>query len=90
MSENGPREGTKDLPHRDRDAGHRSPAPDSPAGRAYGSISRATRRRRAQLADWLAAGVAPARIIERYAVEHPLERAVTLEELRRLRAAIES
>src|SRR5208282_2072553 len=46
MSENGPREGTKDLPRSGPDAGRRAVDGGSAAGAVYQSISRRARRRR--------------------------------------------
>jgi len=84
MSENGPREGTKDLPKRDRDSGHRAVDPGSPAGRAYGALGRAARRRREELLTLLHRGLSASRVTELYQAAHPLEPVVTLDELRAL------
>ena len=84
MSENGPREGTRDLPKRDRDAGHRAVDPGTPAGRAYASLGRATRRRREELLEHIHAGLSTPRVAELYGNTHPLEPAVTSDEIRAL------
>jgi hypothetical protein len=81
MSENGPREGTKDLPRRDPASGQRSLDPDSPAGRAYQAHSRLERRRREILRDLAREGLTPEEIVVRYARDHPSERPVTLTEV---------
>ncbi len=82
MSENGPREGTRDLPKRDRDAGHRSVDPDSPAGLAYARLGRAAQRRRDELLELVRRGLSPARVAEEYGTAHPLEPAVSIDEVR--------
>ena len=82
MSENGPREGTRDLPKRDRDAGHRAVGPGTPAGGAYAALGRAARRRREEILDLIRQGLAAPRIAELYRIAHPLEPAVTTDEIR--------
>jgi len=82
MSENGPREGSRDLPKRDRDAGHRSVALGTPAGDAYASLGRANRRRRDELLGLLREGVPAPDVSSRYARAHPLEAEVTPDEIR--------
>jgi len=84
MSENGPREGTRDLPKRDRDAGARAVDPGSPAGLAYAALRRATRRRQEELIELLDQGLTPQRAAEQYAAHHPLEPTVTTDEVRAL------
>lgn len=84
MSENGPREGTRDLPRRDREAGHRAVEPGTPAGRAYAALGQAARRRRDELLELLGQGVPAPRIVELYQTAHPLEPAVTTNEIRAL------
>jgi hypothetical protein len=84
MSENGPREGTRDLPKRDRDAGARAVDPESPAGRAYTSLGRAARRRREELLGLIEQGIPVPRIAELYRTAHPLEPTVTADEIRAL------
>jgi hypothetical protein len=84
MSENGPREGTRDLPKRDRDAGHRAIEPGTPAGEAYAALGRAARRRREALLDLVRQGLSASRIAEVYRVDHPLEPVVTHDEVRAL------
>jgi hypothetical protein len=82
MSENGPREGTKDLPRRDPESGQRSIEPGSPSGRAYELHARQERRRREALLDLSRDGLSPEQIVARYGRDHPFERAVTLAEVR--------
>jgi hypothetical protein len=82
MSENGPREGTRDLPKRDRDTGQRSVDPDTPAGVAYAALGRAARRRRDELLGLVRRGIPASRIVELYGSAHPLEPVVTLDEVR--------
>ncbi len=84
MSENGPREGTRDLPKRDRDAGFRAVESGTPAGEAYAALSRAARRRRELLLELVRQGIPSDRVIDQYQNEHPLEPAVTADELRAL------
>lgn len=87
MSENGPREGARDLPRRDPDAGRRAVDPDSLAGRAYGSAARLLRRRREDLRELAEQRLSPEAIIDRFDRDHPAEHPATLEEVR---AVIES
>jgi hypothetical protein len=81
MSENGPREGTRDLPRPGPDSGRRAVTEDSPAGVAYGSISKSLRRRRAELVAMMEAGGTASTVARSYKAEHPLEPAVTEEEI---------
>jgi hypothetical protein len=89
MSENGPREGTRDLPRPGPDSGRRSVEPDSPAGVAYATLSRSLRRRRAELVDFLEAGRTPTEAARAYEADHPLEAAVSREELAIAAAEVE-
>ena len=81
VSENGPREGTRDLPRRSPEAGYRALEEDSAAGAAYRSVSQAFRRRRAELVALAAAGGTPASIVADYHVAHPLEPRVSAREV---------
>jgi len=81
VSENGPREGTRDLPRHGPEAGRRAIEEASPAGVAYGSLSRALRRRRAELVGLAEAGETPTGIAKSYQSEHPLEPEVTATEV---------
>lgn len=81
MSENGPREGTRDLPRPAPEAGRRAVESDSPAGVAYGSLSRSLRRRRAELVALAEAGGTPSAVANAYQTEHPLEPEVSAEEV---------
>ncbi len=81
MSENGPREGTRDLPRPGPDAGRRAVDEDSPAGVAYGTLSRSLRRRRAELVALMEAGGTAASVAKSYQAEHGLEPVVTPEEI---------
>ncbi|HXY47300.1 MAG TPA: hypothetical protein VEK13_05340 [Thermoplasmata archaeon] len=84
MSENGPREGTQDLPRRDRDVGHRAVGPGTPAGAAYASLGRAARRRREELLGLIQQGLSVPAVSARYRREHPLEPEVTPDEIHAL------
>jgi hypothetical protein len=81
VSENGPREGTRDLPRSGPDAGRRAVDADSLAGAAYGSLSRSLRRRRAELVALVEAGETLSNIVKSYQLEHPLEPNVTRAEV---------
>ncbi len=81
MSENGPREGTRDLPRPGPEAGRRAVADDSPAGIAYASLSRSLRRRRAELAALVEAGGTTDSAARTYETEHPLEPGVSVGEV---------
>ena len=81
MSENGPREGTRDLPRPAPDAGRRAIEADSLAGVAYGSLSRSLRRRRAELLALAEAGGTVSAIAKSYGADHPLEPEVTAAEV---------
>lgn len=82
MSENGPREGTKDLPRRHPEAGHRSVDPDSPAGLAYARLARAEARRREEIRELQDHGLSGAALIAEYGRRHPMERPVSPDEIR--------
>ncbi len=81
MSENGPREGTRDLPRPGPEAGRRAVDDQSPAGVAYASLSRSLRRRRAELAALVEAGGTTASVAKAYEAEHPLEPGVSASEV---------
>jgi hypothetical protein len=81
VSENGPREGTKDLPRRPPEAGHRGVDPDSTTGIAYSRLARTEKRRRDELEELARSGLPFHEIASRYAASHPLERDVTPEEI---------
>jgi hypothetical protein len=81
VSENGPREGTRDLPRPGPDAGRRAVEGDSSAGVAYGSLARALRRRRSELVALVEAGETYSAAAESYRARHPLEPDVTSEEV---------
>ncbi len=81
MSENGPREGTRDLPRRHPEAGHRVVDRNSPSGVAYDRLARRERRRREEILQLVRAGLSFEAIATRYASDHPLERDVTREEV---------
>jgi len=81
MSENGPREGTKDLPRSGPDAGRRAVDGGSAAGAVYQSISRRARRRRLEILALVHSGLAPAVAATAYSRDHPLELEVTVREV---------
>jgi hypothetical protein len=81
LSENGPREGTRDLPRRSPDAGSRSPEGDSPAGAAYKKLAGPLGRRRAELVAFAEEGGATSDIAKAYEAVHPLEPTVTSDEV---------
>jgi hypothetical protein len=81
MSENGPREGTRDLPRPGPEAGLRGLEEGSPAGIAYGSLSRSLRRRRSRLVELVKEGMPRSTLAEAYQAEHPLEPKVTADEV---------
>ena len=84
MSENGPREGTRDLPKRDRDAGYRGVEPGTQMDTAYAALGRAAARRREELLELVRQGHPPHRIVELYQSAHPLELPISLNEIRAL------
>jgi hypothetical protein len=88
MSENGPREGTRDLPRRDRDAGHRSVDPGSPAGLMYDGLARRERRRREEVAELVADGLGFEEVRGRYQAAHPADRELTRAEFDGVAAVI--
>ncbi len=77
MSENGPREGTRDLPRRDPDSRYRAVDEDSAAGVVYRNLAQSLRRRRAELLALAEAGGTPASIAAQYEAAHPLEAPVS-------------
>jgi hypothetical protein len=81
VSENGPREGTRDLPRPGPDAGHRTVDEDSVAGAAYGTLSRSLRRRRAELLALMDTRGTADTAASVYGTRHPLEPRVTPEEI---------
>lgn len=81
MSENGPREGTRDLPRPSPDAGRRTVDNDSLAGTAYGSLARSLRRRHAELVELVKTTGSTAAALETYHDRHPLEPKVTDSEI---------
>jgi len=81
MSENGPREGTRDLPRRDPEAGFRAPDENSSAGLAYRRLADSLRRRRAELRALAAAGGTTESIVADYRSSHPLETPVSQREV---------
>lgn len=81
LSENGPREGTRDLPRRSPDAGYRSADENSAAGAEYRKLSQTARRRRAELVALAGAGGTPSSIASEYASSHPLEAPVSAREI---------
>jgi hypothetical protein len=81
MSENGPREGFRDLPRSGRETGARAVEPDSPAGLAYRALSKSLRRRRAELVALVEAGEKAENVAKSYEAAHPLEPAVTVGEV---------
>ena len=81
MSENGPREGTRDLPRRDPEAGARSIESDSPAGRAYDTHAREESRRRQEILALSHEGVSREEIPGRFARDHPAERPLSRAEV---------
>ncbi len=88
LSENGPREGTRDLPRRDPEAGFRAADEKSRAGAAYREFSQSIQRRRAELLALAAAGGTPTSIAADYQASHPLEMPVSAREVQSaLRAA---
>jgi hypothetical protein len=82
VSENGPREGTRDLPRPGPEAGRRNIDKGSATGVAYGNLSRSLRRRRAEIVALVKAGGTPSTIATSYRAEHPLEPEVTPGEIR--------
>jgi len=81
VSENGPREGTRDLPRAVPDAGRRAIDEASPAGVAYRSLSKSLRRRRAELVALVEAVGTASTVAKTYQAEHPLEPIVTSAEV---------
>jgi hypothetical protein len=81
MSENGPREGTRDLPRRSPEAGHRAPDASSTAGVAYRKLSKSLGRRRAELVALAESGATASSIAKSYESAHPLEPPVSTNEI---------
>jgi hypothetical protein len=81
MSENGPREGTRDLPKRSPEAGLRTPDENSSTGAAYKKLSQSLRRRRAELVELAETGETPSEIAKSYEARHPLEPTVVPHEV---------
>jgi hypothetical protein len=81
MSENGPREGTRDLPRRSPETGHRAVDENSTAGVAYRKLSKTLQRRRAELVALAEAGGTPSSIAKSYESNHPLEQPVSTHEI---------
>jgi hypothetical protein len=88
MSENGPREGTKDLPRRDPESGRRSVEPDSASGQAYAKSARDEQRRRLEIRALAEQGLSGREVAASYERDHPSERAVTEEEVAEARDAL--
>ncbi|HXW67282.1 MAG TPA: hypothetical protein VEL82_05360 [Thermoplasmata archaeon] len=81
MSENGPREGTRDLPRRDPDSGRRAVEASSPAGHAYEVHARQEHRRARDILRLAEEGLSPEAIVIRYGQDHPAERPATVDEV---------
>jgi hypothetical protein len=81
VSENGPREGTRDLPRRNPESGFRTVEENSAAGTAYRRLAQSLRRRREELRSLAAAGGTPASIAADYHARHPLEPPVSDHEI---------
>jgi hypothetical protein len=81
MSENGPREGTRDLPRSGPDAGRRAVDDTSAAGAAYKALHRRARQRREELVALVRSGLSPESVAREYSARHPLERAATVDEV---------
>ena len=89
MSENGPREGTRDLPRSGPEAGRRAVDDDSTAGAAYSALQRQIRRRRDELLDLLRSGLSDPAAAAQYSRLHPLEHEVTPEEVAALLVSVQ-
>lgn len=81
MSENGPREGTRDLPRRDPEAGFRAADENSAAGVTYRRLAQSLRRRQAELVALAREGGSPSTIAAEYQSKHPLETPVSRHEV---------
>jgi hypothetical protein len=81
MSENGPREGTRDLPRAGPEAGRRAVTSDSAAGAAYESMARRARRRHQEIVELVRSGLPYDQVAARYSRDHPLDLDVTPEEV---------
>ena len=69
------------MPRPGPDAGRRAVDDDSPAGVAYGSLSRSLRRRRAELVALVEGGHSSVSAALAYQKEHPLEPDVSVAEV---------
>ncbi len=81
MSENGPREGTRDLPRSGPEAGRRAVDGSSASGAVYQAIARRTRRRHDEILEAVRSGLSPQEAATTYNRNHPLEREVTVTEV---------
>ncbi len=81
MSENGPREGTRDLPRSGPEAGRRAVDQDSASGAAYQAISRRAARRRQEILTLVRSGLSIEGAARAYTRDHPLEKEVTASEV---------
>ncbi|MCI4364593.1 MAG: hypothetical protein L3K10_00795 [Thermoplasmata archaeon] len=81
MSENGPREGTRDLPRSSPEAGRRAMDGGSASGAAYQAIARRARRRREEIIALVRSGLPFEQAAETYSRDHPLEHQVPLSEV---------
>lgn len=87
MSENGPREGTRDLPRRDPEAGRRGVDAGSLTGAAYDTHGRQQRRRTRDVLELAREGLSPEEVVRRYGRDHPTERPPTVGEVAEIVAA---
>jgi hypothetical protein len=81
MSENGPREGTRDLPRSGPESGRRAVDQDSASGAAYQAISRRAVRRRQEILMLVHSGLSVEGAAAAYTRDHPLEKEVTPSEV---------
>ncbi|MGA8276158.1 MAG: hypothetical protein WB789_08525 [Thermoplasmata archaeon] len=81
MSENGPREGTRDLPRSGAEAGRRAVDSNSASGAAYEAITRRARRRQEEIIALVHSGLPIEGVAASYTRDHPLEREVTPSEV---------
>ena len=87
MSENGPREGTRDLPRPGAEAGRRAVDERSAAHAVYRSLARRAAQRRDDLVALLRSGLTPERAAARYTRDHPLEPEATVSEVTALQGS---
>ncbi len=87
MSENGPREGTRDLPRRDPEAGRRGVDAGSLTGAAYDTVGRQQRRRVREVLELAREGLSAEEVVRRYGRDHPTERPPTVDEVEEIVAA---